>query len=187
MSKPNIYEKILDLYKSDLDEGRIFMYENMGLLMRKNPLMKHNYETYTPEDIKSEAFMIADAILLREDIPEFKKISKLWYLFNKWGWVLYDKITQYNAETYNVDDIKEELGIETLLWDEILDWILISNNIITPLEEKVLSYLRQGRGKYEIARLMKTTYYNIKAIVDTLALKIKRFLEENNTNDADNG
>lgn len=83
MSKPNIYEKILDLYKSDLDEGRIFMYENMGLLMRKNPLMKHNYETYTPEDIKSEAFMIADAILLREDIPEFKKISKLWYLFNK--------------------------------------------------------------------------------------------------------
>lgn len=185
MSKSNIYEKILDLYRANLDKGRIFMYENMGLLMRKNPLLKHNYNTYTPEDIKSEAFLIADWILLREDIPDFKKISKLWYLFNKWGGALYDKITQYNAETYNVDDIKEEIGIENYLGDEILDWILISNNVITPLEEKVLSYLKQGRWKYEIARLMKTTYYNVKAIVDTLALKIERFLTENDVN-ADN-
>ena len=185
MSKPNIYEKILGLYKDNLDEWRIFMYENMGLLMRKNPLLKHNYVTYTPDDVKSEAFMIADAILLRDDIPDFKKISKLRYLFNKWGGVLYDKIAQYNAETYNVDDIKEEIGIEAYLGDEILDWILVSNNIITPLEEKVLTYLKQGRGKYEIARLMKTTYYNVKAIIDTLALKIDRFLTENDIN-ADN-
>lgn len=181
MSKPNIYEKILDLYKTNLDEWRIFLYENMGLLMRKNPLLKHNFVTYTSDDIKSEAFMIADNILLREDIPDFKKISKLWYLFNKWGGALYDKISQYNAETYNVDDIKEEIGIENYLGDDILDWILVSNNIITPLEEKVLSYLRQGRWKYEIARLMKTTYYNVKSIIDTLALKVQRFLDENNT------
>lgn len=181
MSKPNIYEKILDLYKTNLDEWRIFLYENMGLLMRKNPLLKHNFVTYTSDDIKSEAFMIADNILLREDIPDFKKISKLWYLFNKWGGALYDKISQYNAESYNVDDIKEEIGIESYLGDDILDWILVSNNIITPLEEKVLSYLRQGRWKYEIARLMKTTYYNIKSIIDTLALKVQRFLDENST------
>ena len=181
MSKPNIYEKILDLYKTNLDEWRIFLYENMGLLMRKNPLLKHNFVTYTSDDIKSEAFMIADNILLREDIPDFKKISKLWYLFNKWGGALYDKISQYNAETYNVDDIKEEIGIENYLGDDILDWILVSNNIITPLEEKVLSYLRQGRWKYEIARLMKTTYYNVKSIIDTLALKVQRFLDENST------
>lgn len=181
MSKPNIYEKILDLYKTSLDEWRIFLYENMGLLMRKNPLLKHNFVTYTSDDIKSEAFMIADNILLREDIPDFKKISKLWYLFNKWGGALYDKISQYNAESYNVDDIKEEIGIENYLGDDILDWILVSNNIITPLEEKVLSYLRQGRWKYEIARLMKTTYYNVKSIIDTLALKVQRFLDENST------
>ena len=32
---------------------------------------------------------------------------------------------------------------------------------------------------------MKTTYYNIKAIVDDLAIKIEKFLTENNV-DADN-
>lgn len=185
MNKQNIYEKILDLYRANLDEGRIFMYENMGLLMRKNPLLKHNYVTYTPDDIKSEAFMIADSILLREDIPDFKKISKLRYLFNKGGGALHDKVSQYNAESYNVDDIKEEIGIDAYLGDDILNWILITNDVITPLEEKILNYLKQGRWKYEIARLMKTTYYNIKAIVDDLAIKIEKFLTENNV-DADN-
>lgn len=185
MNKQNIYEKILNLYRANLDEGRVFMYENMGLLMRKNPLLKHNYITYTSDDIKSEAFMIADSIITREDIPDFKKISKLRYLFNKGGWALHDKLSQYNAESYNVDDIKEEVWIEAYLGDEILDWILVSNNIITPLEEKILMYLRQGRWKYEIARLMKTTYYNIKAIVDTIAMKVEKFLAENDIN-ADN-
>ena len=61
------------------------MYENMGLLMRKNPLLKRNYLTYTTEDILSEAFLIADEILLRKDISEEKKVSKLWYLFNRGG------------------------------------------------------------------------------------------------------
>ena len=49
------------------------MYENMGLLMRKNPLLRRNYLTYTTEDILSEAFMIADEILLRKDISDEKK------------------------------------------------------------------------------------------------------------------
>lgn len=178
----NIYETIMDKYSRDLDEWRVFMYENMGLLMRKNPLLKRNYLTYTSEDILSEAFMIADEIILRDDIPEGKKISKLRYLFNRWGWFLYGKLTQYNPEIYNTDDLKEWESIETYMDDEILDWILVSNNVITPLEEKVLSYIRQGRWKYEIARLMKTTYYNVKSIVENLSAKIERFIKENDLN-----
>jgi hypothetical protein len=55
----------------------------MKLLMRKNPLLRHKNYTFTKDDILSESFMIADEILLREDIPDEKKISKLWYLFNR--------------------------------------------------------------------------------------------------------
>ena len=176
--RKNIYEVILSKYRENLDEWRIFMYENMSLLMRKNPLLKHNYLTYTPEDILSEAFLIADDIILKEWIPEYKKISKLWYLFNRWGGALYNKVTQYAPETYNIDDV-EIKDISSYMDDEILDRILVKNNVITPLEEKVLEYIRQGRWKYEIARLMKTTYYNVKSIIDTLTVKIERFIKEN--------
>lgn len=79
----NIYEKVLDLYKKDIEQGRIFLYENMELLMRKNPLLRHKNYTYTKDDILSESFLIADNIILREDIANEKKISKLWYLFNR--------------------------------------------------------------------------------------------------------
>lgn len=181
--RKNIYEVILSKYRENLDEWRIFMYENMSLLMRKNPLLKHNYLTYTPEDIKSEAFLIADDIVLKEGLPDYKKISKLWYLFNRWGGTLYNKVTQYAPESYNIDDVDIK-DVTTYMDDEILNWILIKNNIITPLEEKVLEYIRQGRWKYEIARLMKTTYYNVKSIIDTLTLKIERFIKENDINDA---
>ena len=50
--------------------------------MRKNPLIKHRNYTFTPEDIFSEAFLQAD-ILIQKDIPDNKKISRLWYLFNR--------------------------------------------------------------------------------------------------------
>ena len=184
MTKPNIYEKILDLYKTNLDEWRIFLYENMGLLMRKNPLLKHNFVTYTSDDIKSEAFMFADAIILREDIDDVKKISKLWYLFNRGGWQLYNIVTQYNAETYNTDDLKNNELLSEEVVDDVFIWVLVNNNIITPLEAQILEYKSQWMGKYEIARQMKTTYYNVRAIMDTIALKIIAFLDRNNIEDA---
>lgn len=186
MSKRNTYELILDKYSEDLDTWRILLYESMGKLMRKNPLLRLKNNTYTKEDIWSEAFLIADDIILREDIPEYKKIAKLWYLFNKGGWALYNKITQYSAESYSIEDINQTEDISAYMDDEILSWILIRNNVITPVEEKVLTYLKEWRWKYEIARLMKTTYYNIKSIIDWLTVKIERFLEENDINDADN-
>lgn len=79
----NIYEKILDLYEENMDNGRAFLYENMELLMRKNPLLRHKNYTFTKDDILSESFLIADNIILRKDVTDEKKISKLWYLFNR--------------------------------------------------------------------------------------------------------
>lgn len=181
-SKPNIYETILDTYTKDLDQWRIMLYENMSKLMRRNPLLKVKNYTYTKEDILSEAFMIADEMILDKKIPYNKKVTRLRYLFNRWWWVLFNKINQYWAEIYNIDNLKEK-DIAEYMEDDILNWILVTNNIITPMEEKVLSYLQEGRGKYEIARLLNASYYSIKWIADMLAMKINRFILENDIDD----
>lgn len=180
-----MYETILKKYKDNLDEGRVFLYENLAKLMRNNPIMKMKNVTYTKDDILWEAMLLADAIILREDIDDVKKISKLWYLFNRGGWQLYNIVTQYNAETYNTDDLKNNELLSEEVVDDVFIWVLVNNNIITPLEAQILEYKAQWMGKYEIARQMKTTYYNVRAIMDTIALKIKRFLDENDIN-ADN-
>jgi len=176
----NIYEKVLNLYKRNLDEGRIFLFENLPKLMRKNPLMRIKNNTYTKDDIISEVMLLADEILLRKDIPDEKKISKLWYLFNRWGWALYNKLNQYGLESYTIDDIRDSDSRSYDMDIDMLQYVLVVNNIISPLEAKVLQYLSENRGKYEIARLMKTTYYNVRDIVDAIALKIDRFLSEQN-------
>lgn len=69
--------------------------------------------------------------------------------------------------------------------DEMLEYVLLSNKVITPLESQVLKYLQEWRWKYEIARLMKTSYHNLKNIVDIMTLKIEKFYKENDIN-ADN-
>lgn len=179
----NIYEKILGLYEENMDNGRTFLYENMELLMRKNPLLRHKNYTFTKDDILSESFLIADGIILRKDITDEKKISKLWYLFNRWGWALYNKLNQFGMETYTIDDIRDSDNRSYDMDVDMLQYILVRNNIITPLEAKILQYLWEGRWKYEIARLMKTTYYNIRDIVDSIALKIKKFIKQNDLDD----
>ena len=180
-----IYEKILNLYRDNLDEGRIFLYENLPKLMRKNPLMKIKNYTYAKEDICSEAFMLADKIILRKDIDDKKKISKLRYLFNRWGGQLYNIINQYNQESYTIDDLKDWEKLVENVVDDVLTWILINNDILSPLEASVLEYKKQWRGNYEIARLMKTTYYNVRDIVEGVAVKVRKFLDENDGEDAD--
>jgi len=185
MAQKNIYERIVELYKEDIGKWREFMYNNMWLLMRKNPLLRNTNPTFTKDDILSEAFMIWDVILLREDISDKKKISKLWFLFNRWRWELANRINQYNLESYTIDDVWENKSLVSYVEDDALDYILVSNNIITPLEAKILAYVKQGRWKYEIARLLKTTYYNVKQIIETLTLKINRFISEQEI-DADN-
>ena len=177
-----MYETILKKYKTNLDEGRVFLFENLAKLMRNNPIMKMKNVTYTKDDILWEAMLLADAIILREDIDDVKKISKLWYLFNRGGGQLYNIVTQYNAETYNTDDLKNNELLSEEVVDDVFIWVLVNNNIITPLEAQILEYKAQWMGKYEIARQMKTTYYNVRAIMDTIALKVERFL----TNVSDN-
>ena len=147
--------------------------------MRNNPIMKMKNVTYTKDDILWEAMLLADAIILREDIDDVKKISKLWYLFNRGGWQLYNIVAQYNAETYNTDDLKNNELLSEEVVDDVFIRVLVNNNIITPLEAQILEYKSQWMGKYEIARQMKTTYYNVRAIMDTIALKIKAFLDRN--------
>lgn len=64
--------------------------------------------------------------------------------------------------------------------DDMLEYILVKNNIISPLEAQILKWIQEGRWKYEIARLMKTTYYNTREIIETMSKKIETFYKENN-------
>lgn len=185
MSRQNVYELILDTYSKNKDEGRILLYQSMGKLMRKNPLLKHNFVTFTRDDILSEAFMLADDIILNESIPTYKKISRLWYLFNKGGWQLHNKISQYAPESYNIDSAEEIIDVNDIASDDILSWILVKNNIITPLEAQVLQLMNEGHWRYDIARQLRTSYYNLRGIIELLSLKIERFIKENDIN-ADN-
>ena len=118
-SKPNIYETILDTYTKDLDQWRIMLYENMSKLMRRNPLLKVKNYTYTKEDILSEAFMLADEMILDNKVPYNKKITRLWYLFNRWWWALYNKINQYLQCIHNI------YQRNLFTWN-----ILVNNNLI---------------------------------------------------------
>lgn len=152
--------------------------------MRKNPLLRHRNYTFDIEDILSEAFLIADEIILRKDITDQKKVSKLWFLFNKWWWVLYNKLNQYSAEWYTMDDIRDSDKWSYTMDIDMLEFVLTNNGIISPIESSILKYINEGRGKYEIARLMQTSYHNIKEIIDGLTEKIKDFIQQNDI-DAD--
>ena len=77
-----IYEEIIKKYKKDIQEGRKFLFDRMQSLSKRNPLLKHENYTYTKEDILVEMFLIADKIL-QKNVSDNKKISRLWYLFNK--------------------------------------------------------------------------------------------------------
>lgn len=177
----NIYEKIIELYNKNVDEWRTFMYENMWLLMRKHPLLKNDYDTYTKDDIYSEAFLFADRIVMRQDIDDKKKVSKLWFLFNRWGWPFYDVINKYNDEWYTLDNLLENDNFVCYVDEEwILEHILLMNDVISPIENRVLDYMKEWRGRYEIARLMKTSYHTVKDIIDNMSDKVKKFLAEIN-------
>lgn len=185
MSKKNIYEKIISLYNTNINEGRIFMYENIGLLLRKNPLLRVDFNTFTKDDIYSECFMIADKLMLRNDIDDKKKVSRLWFLFNKWWWPLYDLLNKYNMESYTMDDLKENSNFMCDIDDDdLFEYILVHNDVLSPIEVKVLQYMQQWRGRYEIARLLQTTYHNVKDIIDNMQTKIKEFLNKINEENA---
>lgn len=185
MPRKNVYETILELYKNDVDKGREFLFENIKVLMRKNPLMKHTNYTYTPDDILSEAYLLWDKLLTKTNVPDNKKISRLWYLFNKWWWTLYNLINQYSCESYTIDDIWDSEWWSYYMDDDMLEYILVKNNVISPLEAQILRWMQEGRWKYEIARLMKTTYYNTREIIEAMSKKIETFYKENSidTND----
>ena len=161
MAKESMYEKILSKYKENVEEWREFMYMNMPKLMWRNPLTKHIFNTYSIDDIYSIAFMIADEIVLWDDEDNIKRES---YCIEE--------------ETFNSTYEIEES-------DELFNWVLMNAWVLSPTEVKIIEYLKDWRGKYEIAELLWTTYYNIKTTIKKIVVKIEKFLEETDT-DADN-
>lgn len=183
MAKESMYEKILSKYKENVEEWREFMYMNMPKLMWRNPLTKHIFNTYSIDDIYSIAFMIADEIILWDDEDNIK-ISKLWHLFCR-GWQpLYGKLNKFYRESYCIEEETFNSTYEIEESDELFNWVLMNAWVLSPTEVKIIEYLKDWRGKYEIAELLWTTYYNIKTTIKKIVVKIEKFLEETDT-DAD--
>lgn len=185
MAKESMYLKIINLYKEDIDSWRIYMYEHMPKLMWKNPLIKHMFNTHSIEDIYSSAFMIADEIILNDKDEDNIKVSKLWHLFRR-GWQpLYGKLNKYHREAYCVDDEWFDILYEPEESEELYNRLLMNAWVLTPTEVRIVEYLKEWRGKYEIAELLNTSYYHIKTTIQKIVTKVEKFLEDTDYN-ADN-
>lgn len=179
--RKDIYERLVETYNTSLDDWRAMLYENMDLLMRNNPLLRNEYQVYTKEDILSVAFMLADKILTREDTDEKKKILRLRYLFHKWNWDLQNNINRIHKDWYILEEKAEDESYSyEFEKDEYLDYFLLKNHVITPIEYRIIQYIQEWRWKYEIARMMKTTYYNVKQSVEFIQKKVDSFIKLNN-------
>ena len=182
MAKESMYEKIINMYKEDIDKWRIYMYEHMPKLMWKNPLVKHMFNTYSLDDIYSSAFMIADEIILNDNDEDNIKVSKLWHLFRR-GWQpLYGKLNKYHREAYCVDDEWFDILYEPEESEELYNRLLMNAWVLSPTEVRIVEYLKEWRGKYEIAELLDTSYYHIKTTIQKIVLKVEKFLEDTDNN-----
>jgi hypothetical protein len=54
---------------------------------------------------------------------------------------LYNKLNQYGAESYTIDDIRDSDSRSYDMDIDMLQYVLVVNNIISPLEAKVLQYI----------------------------------------------
>ena len=50
---------------------------------------------------------------------------------------------EFREESYTLDNIREDDRWACDIEDDVLEYVLVSNNIITPLEDKLLKYLSE--------------------------------------------
>ena len=146
--------------------------------MRHNPLLRWKYLVCTKDDIYSEAFMIADKIILRDDIPDDKKTMKLWYLFHRAKGKLKNIVSKYWWDIIQLDDVIEDNTerYENIV-DDTLEYFLVKNHILTSIESKIIEYLKQWKKAYEISRILNTKYNTTRNNIDIIRIKINDFIK----------
>ena len=162
------YDKILDLYATDLDAGRIFLYKVIPTLAQKSPYHRYVSANHTADDIHWEMFMFLDSILTSNRTRQ-SKFYYLWNVFHRMHDSLNKTLKLYKevydeslltSETYDIKDV-----------DWMLEYLLDLHWVLNSAEKKVLFIGRESR--------YNSTYYTNG---DRITTELERFNKNMNPN-----
>ena len=172
-SNMSMYDKILDLYDTNLDDARVYLYTNIPKLAKQSPYHKMLGQFYTTDDIHSEMFMFLDWILT-SDRERKSKFYYLWNVFHRMPNSL-NKTLRLNKEVY-WDDIINETTCEVDDPDWLLEYVMDLHSVFTPLEKEIFKMLSSGKGPTIISKELWMYYYKARDLCDIVIQKTKEFI-----------
>lgn len=167
------YDKILDLYATNLDEGRIFLYKMIPTLAQKSPYHRYVSANHTTEDIHWEMFMFLDWILT-SDRTRQSKFYYLWNVFHK----MHDSLNKtlklykevYDETLFN----KEECDIDDVDW--ILEYLLELHWILDSTELKIFRIIANWWWVSKVIKEFHIQHKDARELYDKVLLKTKAFI-----------
>ncbi len=84
------FNKLIDLYKEDLPNGRIYLYENLNVFLMYTWIRLYDYAHRKMEDVIHDAYMFIDAHIIKSidkwfvysQIYQYIKLRLFWFLMN---------------------------------------------------------------------------------------------------------
>ena len=169
------YDKILDLYATNLEEGRIFLFKVLPKLAIHSPYHKLISANYLTEDIHWEMFVFLDGILTSNRSRQ-TKFYYLWFVFHKMHDSLnktlkiykeiYDDLA-FSKETYEIDDV-----------DWILEYLLELHWVLNYHEMKVYRIISSWWWVSKVIKELHTWYKDAKKLYDDVIVKTKAFISQ---------
>ena len=167
------YDKILDLYATDLDAGRIFLYKVIPTLAQKSPYHRYVSANHTADDIHWEMFMFLDSILTSSRTRQ-SKFYYLWNVFHRMHDSLNKTLKLYkevydesllSSETYDIKDV-----------DWMLEYLLDLHWVLNSAEKKVYTIITNWWWVSKVIKELHIQYKDARDLYDTVIAKIKDFL-----------
>lgn len=171
------YDKILDLYETDLNQGRIFLYQKIPDLAKKSPYHKMVSTYHTADDIHWEMFIFLDNILT-SDRSRKSKFYYLWNIFHNIHDSLNKNLKLYK-EVYD-EDIMKQVPYELKDPDGLFEYVLDIHWILGPTEKKVYKILAEWWWVSRVIKELHIQHRDARELCDTVIDKIKKFLYEVN-------
>lgn len=167
------YDKILDLYETNLDEWRIFLYKMVPTLAIKSPYHRYVSANHTTDDIHSEMFMFLDWILTSNRTRQ-SKFYYLWNIFHRMHDSLNRTLKLYK-EVYDESLLNEETyEIKDPEW--MLEYLLELHWVFNSAEKKVYDIISNWWWVSKVIKELHIQYKDARELCDTVIEKIKNFL-----------
>lgn len=168
-----MYDKILELYSTNLEEGRILLYQQIPKLAIHSPYFKITWAYFTKDDIHSEMFMFLDWILT-SDRERKSKFYYIWNVFHRMPNSL-NKVLKFPKEYYWYEVINESTyEIDDVEW--ILEYVMDIHEVLTPTEKKIFSLLKGWLWPTVIGKRLWIPFYKARDLCSIVVNKTKQFL-----------